>query len=446
MKHLLLTTIAAVLLFGFGKSQLSSAATEETPVADAVKSEPATANSTILETPSTLAKSQEAEFNRQTSLGRDIATNLAAITGIAISPLFGMSAVSCYMYYGTPISQRQNLPWYNSPSVWGAGFFFWFLFLVNTQIGTAVPLLKKPMDTVELFENKISAIIAQPALMSQLYTFGAGLAGLSAAKISAASAHGPLLASIALPGELLGILTAGLGFIAFAAVWLCSHTINVFILISPWGGVDNVLRLVRGGLITAVFGSFFVPVIGPFLCIAICLIIIAASCFLAPWAFRLMVFGSTCAWDFLTFRHKRFKPESSPIRAFVLKPFDDIPKRTYGSLSRDSAGSLIFTYRNWLVLPKKTALIGEGEHYAEKGIFSPALDALDSETGRSPSLFRFPPRYRGHENYIVETLALKGVLDEPIFKGLRNAWRWLKHRLGVEEEIPTASPAPVSSG
>ena len=95
MKHLLLTTIAAVLLFGFGKSQLSSAATEETPVTDAAKSEPATANSTILETPSTLAKSQEAEFNRQTSLGMDIATNLAAITGIAISPLFGMSAVSC---------------------------------------------------------------------------------------------------------------------------------------------------------------------------------------------------------------------------------------------------------------------------------------------------------------------------------------------------------------
>ncbi|SVC81935.1 uncharacterized protein METZ01_LOCUS334789, partial [marine metagenome] len=29
MKYLLLTTIAAVLLFGFGKSQLSSAATEE---------------------------------------------------------------------------------------------------------------------------------------------------------------------------------------------------------------------------------------------------------------------------------------------------------------------------------------------------------------------------------------------------------------------------------
>ncbi|HJO54424.1 MAG TPA: hypothetical protein QF373_07970, partial [Verrucomicrobiota bacterium] len=77
MKDLLLTTIAIVLLFGFGQSQLSSAVTEETPVADAVKSETATVNSTILETPSTLAKSQEAEFNRQTSLGMDLATNLA---------------------------------------------------------------------------------------------------------------------------------------------------------------------------------------------------------------------------------------------------------------------------------------------------------------------------------------------------------------------------------
>jgi hypothetical protein len=103
MKHLLLTTIAAVLLFGFGESQLSSAATEETPVADAAKSEPATANFTTPETPSTLAKSQEAEFKRQTSLGMDIATNLAAITGIAISPLFGMSAVSCYVLWDIPL-------------------------------------------------------------------------------------------------------------------------------------------------------------------------------------------------------------------------------------------------------------------------------------------------------------------------------------------------------
>ncbi|MDA7520663.1 hypothetical protein N8546_00610 [bacterium] len=133
MKNILITTIAAVLLFWFGESQLSSAATEETPVADAAKSEPATANFTTPETPSTLAKSQEAEFNRQTSLGMDIATNLAVITGIAISPLFGMSAVSCYMYYGTSISQRQNLPWYNSPMVWGTGFCIWFLFLVNTM-------------------------------------------------------------------------------------------------------------------------------------------------------------------------------------------------------------------------------------------------------------------------------------------------------------------------
>ena len=448
MRHILLTTIAAVLLVG---SQQSASSAEEKPVEPTAKtilpdiSIQDAACSATLETPLPLAQSQAADFNRQTDLGRELATHLATVTGIAISPLFGMSAISCYVYYRTPAAQRQNLPWYNSPMFWGTGFCIWFLFLINTQIGTAYPPLKKPMDIVELFENKISALIAQPALMTQLYAFGVQFGDLGAVEITTASAQDPFLASISIPGVLVGLITTAVGLLAFAVVWLVSHTINVFILISPWGGVDNVLRLIRGGLLVAIFGSLFIPVIGPFLCIAICLIIITISCFTAAWAFRLMILGSTCAWDLLTFRHKRVNPESGSVRAFVLKPVNDIPKRTYGSLRRDEADNLVFTYRNWLILPKQTTQIEEGELYAKKGIFSPTLDRLEPETHKSSSLLRFPPRYRGHEDYIVKTLALNGILEEPIFKGLRNAWRWLKYQLGMDVEMPKQSPASASS-
>jgi hypothetical protein len=387
------------------------------------------------------SSSDQANFNRQTSFGMELAANLAAVTGIAISPLFGISAASCYVYYDTPVSEREKLPWYNSPLFWGTGFCLWLLFISNTQIGMVFPLLKKPMDTVEIFENKISAIIASPALLSQFYTFGAGLVAVGVAETVASASHSPLLASVGITGMFLGISMAIAGLFAFAAVWIVSHTINVFILLSPWGGIDNALRLIKGSLLAVIAGSLYVPVIGPCLCIAICLIIITVSCFTAAWAFRLMVFGSTCAWDLLTFRHRRFKPESSPIRAFVLQPLDDTPKRTYGSLRRDKTDNLIFAYRNWLILPEKTVQVEDGELYAEEGIFSPTLDRLDPETDKSPSLFRFPPRYRGHEKYLVDTLALKGILDEPIFEGIRNAWRWLKHRIGMDVETPKSASA-----
>ena len=392
--------------------------------------------------PSTTSK---ADFDPQTSFGRELADILSQVTGVAISPLFGISAISSYRYFQTPSSQRHQLPWYNSPWAWGSGFCLWLLFILNTKIGTVFPLLKKPLDTVEIFENKVSAIFSQPALVTQLYAFGFGIATLDAAGSAASATNNPLLASVGISGVVLGIITAIAGFLAFVMVWLVSHSINVFILLSPWGGVDAFLRLIRGSLLAAIFGSLFIPVIGPFLCIAICLIIITISCFIAAWSFRLLVFGSTCAWDLLTFRHNRFKPASSPIRAFLLKSLNGVPNRTYGSLHRDDTGNLLFTHRNWLILPEQSTQIEDGELYTERGIFSPTLDRLDPETDKSPSLLRFPPRYRDHEPYIVEVLALRGTLEEPIFKGIRNAWRWLKYRLGMDVEIPEQSAASAGS-
>ena len=69
-------------------------------------------------------------FQNQTNLGRDLAMHISALTGVAVSPLFGMSAISAYVYFKTPSDKRSTLPWYNTPYVWGTGsrcFFYLYL-------------------------------------------------------------------------------------------------------------------------------------------------------------------------------------------------------------------------------------------------------------------------------------------------------------------------------
>ena len=47
--------------------------------------------------------------------GVDLADGLSQTTGIAISPLLGVTVMGVWRYYKTPESQRAQLPWYNSP-------------------------------------------------------------------------------------------------------------------------------------------------------------------------------------------------------------------------------------------------------------------------------------------------------------------------------------------
>ena len=91
------------------------------------------------------------------------------------------------------------------------------------------------MDTVEIFENKFSAILASPIMLTQFYTFGIGVAALGHQSAFLSADTAPVLASIGSVESLSGILFAGLGLLAFWTVWLVSNTLNVLILISPWG-------------------------------------------------------------------------------------------------------------------------------------------------------------------------------------------------------------------
>ena len=55
--------------------------------------------------------------------GVGIAQTLSTITGVAISPLLGVSAVGCYQYCKAETDeQRAKLPWFASPVFWVPAF------------------------------------------------------------------------------------------------------------------------------------------------------------------------------------------------------------------------------------------------------------------------------------------------------------------------------------
>jgi len=52
---------------------------------------------------------------RPESQGVKAAEALSTITGVAISPLFGVSAVGAYKYWKTDPDRRATLPWFAQP-------------------------------------------------------------------------------------------------------------------------------------------------------------------------------------------------------------------------------------------------------------------------------------------------------------------------------------------
>src|ERR1700722_18081967 len=54
--------------------------------------------------------------------GTELAKAISKITGVAISPLFGASAIGAWKYAETPPEARAKLPWYAQPWFWVPAF------------------------------------------------------------------------------------------------------------------------------------------------------------------------------------------------------------------------------------------------------------------------------------------------------------------------------------
>jgi hypothetical protein len=378
-----------------------------------------------------------ASSSRQSSAaGTKLASTISQVTGVAISPLLGVSALGAYKYFSadTP-EEKADLPWYGRPMYWLSGLLIVGLIAFKDIAGAAVPTgMKKPLDILETMENKLSGLVAAgaviPFTMDTLSSLISSPAGDSAVAL-------PLgLAVIHLGAVdlswLLNILMVPLGVALFLMVWITAHSINVLIILSPWGAVDAALKSIRLsvlGLLTLT--SWINPWAGAFLSLAV--MVLAFFC--AGWAFRLTIYGAIFCWDFFTRRRNRFTPDAQENWVFTARKIAKTPVRTYGRLSRGVDGILVLKYRPWLVLGERTMEMPDAPLSVGRGAFYPTVVGHFGEKERT--LILLSPRYKGHEAEFAAACGINSTIDV----GLRRAWAVIKDLFG----FGVANPSPVGT-
>lgn len=369
--------------------------------------------------------------------GVELAALATQVTGIAISPLLGVSAVGCYKWFqaATP-AEKAALPWFAHPGFWLVGLLLVVAVAVKDAAGATLPPgWKKPLDVADTIENKISGLVAAGAVIPSLVALGAKLMTDSAQAGGTVEAVGTGLAMLPVAAFdfswLLSLVMVPLSIVVFGIVWLASHAINVLILLSPWGGVDAALKTARTSLLALVTATAWIdPVVGA----TVSVVIILFAWLVAGWSFRLLVFGALFCWDTFTLRRKRFEVLADGNKVFLGRAVDGVPIRTYGRLYQEEGGRLVLRYRPWLILPERSLDLSRAGLVVGQGVFYSEVLNHDAEADRLRTLLLLPPRYLGHEQLFARTYGISGTVEI----GLRRAWSWLKEALGFRAKRPVA--------
>lgn len=369
--------------------------------------------------------------------GQALARTITEVTGVAISPLMGMTAVGAYTYLRTEEEKRSELPWYCHPAVFGAGLLLVGGVFAKDTLGLVVPTaLKKPMDVLEAVENKASGLVGTVAFvpitvgtMGQFIEESFDNAVTLGDLGMAGGALAPMAAIDFTP--VLSILMIPLMMAVFVLVWLVSHAINVLILISPLASVDAALKSFR----VAVLGALTaLSMINPWLGALLSLVLVVVAWLLAGWAFRLTVFGSVFVWDIFTFGRSRLKVDHPLKTVFLARKVQGVPLRTLGRLEKRADGTLIFSYRPWLVRPRTDMVLPAGNYAVGKGAFFASIQEDDPDTQDVvdySNLITLPPRYRTHEDELGKLLGLP-VVDAGLRKGVKSVIRGIRWLCGME--------------
>jgi hypothetical protein len=357
--------------------------------------------------------------------GTELANAISVVTGTAISPLLGVTAVGVWKYFHaqTP-AQRARLPWFAQPWFWIPGLVLVSACLLKDTVGLTAPrLLKKPLDVADALAHKVSGLIAVGAFVPLV-----GAIFSTSGPESALPGGTGFFAAIDFSWLGNGLLVPLL-MVTFFIVFLASNAINVLILLSPFAVVDAALK---GFRLLVLLTVTVTALANPWLGAVWALVIIAVAYLVAGWSFRLSHFGLVFLWDLLTLRRLRFVPDAANNHLFLAKPLNKVPARTYGTLRLDSERGLVLHYRPWLVLPKRELVLPEGSYAIARGLFYSQLARVEGQ-GLAPVIL-LPPRYRGHEQALVSIYGFTGVRDA----GLRAFSRWLKE---VFARIPSPKPA-----
>lgn len=368
--------------------------------------------------------------------GVSLAEGISEVTGVAISPLLGMSAMGAWTYYRTDPALRHRLPWYCHPYVWGVGLGLLGICFLKDFLGAAAPaLVKKPLDFAELFEDKISAVVATVGFVPLV-----GLAVAQAERWQQAAAPAQALVGGAAelplamaPAPLLGLLdfaahtpwiTIPVAMVGFVIVWLTSHAFNVLIALSPFGVVDAGLKLSKLALITLVAGS---TAIHPYAGAAVSLVLILIALLLAGWSFRLTLFGTLMGADFLLNKRAQAADIDESVKGFLARRMDGVPVRTLARLKHDATGRPVLAYRPWLLLPERHLTLPQEQLILRRGLLHPALAHREpqADSDRSRSALILLPRYRRLEEAISRRYGCQEVVDGTLLKGLKAVRQWL---------------------
>jgi hypothetical protein len=349
--------------------------------------------------------------------GQQVAQTVSLVTGVAISPLMGVGAVGAWQYFQARTPEQQaKLPWFANPWFWAPALLLVSMCFIKDAAGAALPVwLKKPFDVADAIEHKISGLVAIGAFVPVAAAIFDTSGGGEGARLSAAG-----LAAINLP-LVYNALMVPVMMAAFFIVFLASNAINILILLSPFGLLDAALKLFRTAIIASIAVSAWA---NPWFGAAWALVVIAFCYLIAGWSFRLSHFGLVVIWDFVTRRCRRFTPGPAANKMFLGRQINKVPARSYGRLSRDATGRLVFHYRPWLVLPVRALVLPEAAYAVGQGAFFSEIFQLESDGERVA--FLLPPRYRSHEGQLVVIYGFSDVRPT----GLQAAWQWLKSLLG----------------
>lgn len=378
---------------------------------------------TVIVTPLWASTVAPAPAATDKSPGSAVATTISAVTGMAISPLLGTGAYGAYQYFtAKDETARTQLPWYAQWSFFVPALALVAACAAKDSLGAVLPPgWKKPLDVLETLENKATGLVAAGAIVPLTMS---SLSKMIVAGLPPEAGHGLSTGGLAMLhfgaldlSWLLNVLTVPFGIAMFALVWMASHAINVLILLSPWGAIDAALKGAR----TALLGVLtLTATLNPWVGAALSIALLIIAYFVAGWAFRLTTYGSIFCWDFFTLRRTRFKLKPEENKLFAGGNLPGVPVRTYGRL-RKADGGLTFVYRPWLVLPERTAVVAEGNLQVGRGLFFSSVLTEGDQT-----YFLLPPRYRGHEQELVQVYGLRGIKDA----GLRKAWSVLRELFG----------------
>ena len=359
----------------------------------------------------------------------EAAKALTKITGVAISPLLGMAAVGAYDYFTASEEKKAHLPWYTHPLFWVPALLFVGAIAAKDCLGTVLPPgVKKPIDAIEVIENKLSGILATGAFVPIVASIFGTLSSNGGTTTTAG--HPVYLAGLATFqfGPLWNVLAVPLAMTVFVLVWLLGHVVNILILVSPFGVVDAALKSLRTSLMGLVTVTSFV---NPWAGAALSIIIIVVAYFLAGWSFRLTVFGSIYVWDFITGHRNRFRPAPEANWVFTAHPIEKTPIRTYGKLVRGEQGKLTLEYRPlWIAGPKRTLAMPEGKYAVGRGLFHSEIIFVEQGGTRENVLLTLPPRYRTHEEIVARIYSIEEVRDTGLLRGFKAIWNWLKRLFG----------------